>query len=167
MLDRGGVNQANNQVSRHGGALADHEQGARHDDQQDEPARPGQRVDRVAQPGNRPDDSPPDRPGRHRNRVVDRVRVTARLIRPDHESAGKKVGFGQKKIGNAHLRWALGEAVALLVRESDQAKKWLARRQKKSGKGKALGILAAKLGRAIYWMLRRQEPFNVKRFWQS
>jgi transposase len=73
----------------------------------------------------------------------------ARLIRPDHESAGKKCGFGQKKIGNAHLRWALGEAVALVLRDSDQAKKWLARRQKKSGKGKALGILAAKLGRAI------------------
>ena len=91
----------------------------------------------------------------------------ARLIRPDHESAGKKCGFGQKKIGNAHLRWALGEAVTLLLRESDQAKKWMMRRQKKSGKGKALGILAAKLGRAIYWMLRRQEAFNPKRFWQS
>ena len=91
----------------------------------------------------------------------------ARLIRPDHESAGKKCGFGQKKIGNAHLRWALGEAVALVVRDSDQAKKWLARRQKKSGKGKAMGILAAKLGRAIYWMLRRKEAFDPKCFWQS
>jgi transposase len=98
---------------------------------------------------------------------VGRFLSYARLIRPDHESAGKKCGFGQKKIGNAHLRWALGEAVALLLRESDQAKKWLARRQKKSGKGKALGILAAKLGRAIYWMLRRKEAFNPKRFWQS
>lgn len=98
---------------------------------------------------------------------VGRFLSYARLIRPDHESAGKKCGFGQKKIGNAHLRWALGEAVALLVRESDQAKKWLARRQKKSGKGKALGILAAKLGRALYWMLRRKEAFDPKRFWQS
>jgi transposase len=98
---------------------------------------------------------------------VGRFLSYARLIRPDHESAGKKCGFGQKKIGNAHLRWALGEAVALLVRESDQAKKWLARRQKKSGKGKALGILAAKLGRALFWMLRRKEAFNPIRFWQS
>jgi transposase len=91
----------------------------------------------------------------------------ARLIRPDHESAGKKCGFGHKKIGNAQLRWALGEAVTLLLRESDQAKKWLARREKKHGKSKALGILAAKLGRAVYWMLRRQEAFDVKRFWQQ
>jgi hypothetical protein len=56
--------------------------------------------------------------------------------------------------------------VTLLVRERNEAKKWLARRQKKSGKGKALAILAAKLGRAIYWMLRRKEAFNPNRFWQ-
>ena len=91
----------------------------------------------------------------------------ARLVRPDHESAGKKCGFGLKKIGNAHLRWAFGEAATLLLRESDQAKKWLLRRAKKHGKGKALSILAAKLGRATYWMLRRQEAFDVKRFWQQ
>lgn len=91
----------------------------------------------------------------------------ARLVRPDHESAGKKCGFGKKKIGNAHLRWALGEAVTLLLRESDQAKRFVARLEKKRGKGKALGILAAKLGRAVYWMLRRQEAFDVKRFWRN
>jgi transposase len=91
----------------------------------------------------------------------------ARLVRPSHESAGKKVGFGPKKIGNAHLRWALGEAVTLLLRESDQAKSWMTRKEKKHGKGKAMGILAAKLGRAVYWMLRRQEAFDVKRFWVS
>jgi transposase len=91
----------------------------------------------------------------------------ARLVRPDHESAGKKCGFGKKKIGNAHLRWALGEAVTLMLRQSDQAKRFVARLEKKRGKGKALGILAAKLGRAVYWMLRRQEAFDVKRFWRN
>jgi transposase len=91
----------------------------------------------------------------------------ARLVRPGHESAGKKCGFGKKKIGNAHLRWAFGEAVSLLLRESDPAKKWVARRQKKHGKGKALAILAAKLGRAGYWMLRREHAFDPKRFWQN
>jgi len=90
----------------------------------------------------------------------------ARLVRPDHESAGKKCGFGKKKIGNAHLRWALGEAATLMLRESDQAKRFVARLEKQRGKGKALGILAAKLGRAVYWMLRRQEAFDVKRFWR-
>jgi transposase len=89
----------------------------------------------------------------------------ARLVRPVHESAGKKQGYGQKKIGNAHLRWALGEAATLLLRESDEAKRFVARLEKKRGKAKALGILAAKLGRCVYWMLRRQQAFDVKRFW--
>jgi transposase len=89
----------------------------------------------------------------------------ARLVRPVHESAGKKHGYGQKKIGNAHLRWALGEAATLFLRESDEAKRFVARLEKKRGKGKALGILSAKLGRSVYWMLRRQQAFDVKRFW--
>ena len=63
----------------------------------------------------------------------------ARLVRCAHESAGKKVGTGGAKIGNAHLKWAFGEAACLLLRESDQAKKWLARREKKHGKARALG----------------------------
>ena len=89
----------------------------------------------------------------------------ARLVRPEHESAGKKCGYGKKKIGNAHLRWAFGEAVTLFLRESDSAKSFVARLEKKRGKGKALGILAARLARAVYWMLRRQAAFDVKRFW--
>jgi transposase len=89
----------------------------------------------------------------------------ARLVRPDRESAGKKQGFGNKKIGNAHLRWAFAEAVCLFLRGNEQAKRWQARKEKKHGKGKALAILAAKLGRAVYFMLRRQEPFDAAKFW--
>src|SRR5262249_52986054 len=81
---------------------------------------------------------------------VGRFLSYARLIRPDHESAGKKCGFGQKKIGNAHLRWALGEAVALGVRDSDHAQKRLARgRKKKRWKGKAVGHPRRKPGPRI------------------
>jgi transposase len=48
----------------------------------------------------------------------------ARLVRCAHESAGKKIGSGGKKIGNAHLRWAFGEAACLFLRSSERAKKW-------------------------------------------
>jgi transposase len=91
----------------------------------------------------------------------------ARLVRPTHESAGKKKGFGCTKIGNAHLRWAFAEAVCLLLRQSERAKKWMRQREKKSGKPKAMGILAAKLGRAVYWMLHKKETFNEERFFAS
>ena len=91
----------------------------------------------------------------------------ARLVRCAHESAGKKKGSGGNRIGNAHLKWAFGEAACLLLRESDAAKKWLARREKKHGKARALGALSARLGRAVYHLLRKKEAFDLNRFFAS
>jgi len=91
----------------------------------------------------------------------------ARLVRCAHESGGKKLGSGGKKIGNPHLRWAFAEAACLFLRQSETAKKWLKRQEKKRGKGKALGILAAKLGRAVYHVLYKKVAFDEKRFWAS
>jgi transposase len=88
----------------------------------------------------------------------------ARLIRCTHESAGKKLGVGGAKIGNAHLKWAFSEAVCLLIRNYPAIKAWQAKKEKKHGKKKTLGILAARLGRAVYPMLRKREAFDVRRF---
>ena len=84
----------------------------------------------------------------------------SRLVRCSHESAGKKKCSGNKKIGNAHLRWAFGEAVCLWLRQSDRAKAWMKRHEKKRGKAKVLAILAAKLARAMFHMLRKKEVFD-------
>jgi transposase len=91
----------------------------------------------------------------------------ARLVRCSHESAGKKVGSGSKKIGNAHLRWAFGEAACLFLRCSERAKKWKQKQQAQRGEAKALAILAARLGRAVYHMLRKREAFDETRFWEG
>jgi transposase len=91
----------------------------------------------------------------------------ARLVRCPPESAGKKKGTGGSRIGNAHLKWAFSEATCLLLRESEPAKRWLARREKRQGKARALGALAARLGRAVYHMLRRKEAFDRARFFAS
>jgi transposase len=88
----------------------------------------------------------------------------ARLVRCLHRSAGKPVGAGGKKIGNAHLKWAFSEAVCLLIRSCPAVKAWQARHEKKHGKKKTLGILAAKLGRTVYHMLRKNVAFDVRRF---
>jgi transposase len=88
----------------------------------------------------------------------------ARLIRCTHESAGKKLGIGGAKIGNAHLKWAFSEAVCLLIRNYPAIKAWQAKKEKKHGKKKTLGILAARLGRTVYHMLRKREAFDVRRF---
>jgi len=91
----------------------------------------------------------------------------ARLVRCAHESAGKKLGTGGKKIGNAHLKWAFGEAACHLVQVSERAKKWKQKYAQRHGKGKALGVLAARLGRSVYHMLRKEEAFDEERFWHG
>lgn len=88
----------------------------------------------------------------------------SRLIRPVKESDGKWAGKSNKKIGNHHLKWAIKEAVILMLRESDKVKKLAAKHERKSNKGKALGILTHKLGRAIYFMLKNKEAFNMEKF---
>jgi transposase len=91
----------------------------------------------------------------------------ARLVRCLHESAGKKLGTGGQKIGNAHLRWAFAEAACLFLRASGQAKRWKQKQAAQRGEGKALAILAARLGRAVYHMLRKGEAFDEARFWEG
>jgi transposase len=91
----------------------------------------------------------------------------ARLVTGSHESAGKKKGSPGKKIGNAHLKWAFGEAACLLLRHSDQAKTWLKRREKKHGKAKALAILAAKIGRTVYHVWHKGVAFDEARVFAS
>jgi transposase len=88
----------------------------------------------------------------------------ARLVRCEHESAGKKKAGGGRKIGNAHLKWAFSEAAALMLRSLPAAKSWVQRQERKRGKRKALAILEAKIGRAVYQVWRKQQPFDVKKF---
>lgn len=87
-----------------------------------------------------------------------------RLVRPAKESNGKIYGHSGKKIGNAHLRWAFGEAVVLMLKGNKPAQAALQRLASRHGKGKALAILSHRLGRAVYFMLKNQVPFKQDLF---
>ena len=91
----------------------------------------------------------------------------ARLVRCAHESAGKVVGSGGKKIGNAHLRWAFAEAACLFLRSSERAKKWKEKQLKKRSEGRVLALLGARLARAVFHLWRKQEAFDEALFWQG
>ena len=91
----------------------------------------------------------------------------ARLIRPQKESDGKWAGKSNKKIGNAHLKWAICEIIVIMLRVSQRAKTFVERLEKRHGKGKALGIFSHKLGRAIYFMLKNNTAFDMNRFIQA
>ncbi len=90
-----------------------------------------------------------------------------RLVRPSHESAGKVRNGRNHKIGNAHLRWAFGEAACLMLRELPAAESFVARAEKKHGKAKAISILAARIARTVWLMLKRKEAFDVDKFLKS
>jgi transposase len=83
-----------------------------------------------------------------------------RLVKCAKESAGKRYGTSGTKIGNAYLKWAFSEAAVLFLRDNPAGQKYLARLEKKHGKGKALTILAHKLARAVYYMLKRGVVFD-------
>jgi transposase len=87
-----------------------------------------------------------------------------RLIKCAKESAGKRYGTSGSKIGNAYLKWAFSEAAVLFLRANPAGQKYLARLEKKHGKGKALTVLAHKLARAVYYMLKRQTAFAMHKF---
>ena len=88
----------------------------------------------------------------------------ARLIKPQKESAGKIKGSGNKKMGNAYLKWAFGEAVLLLIREKPLVKQYHLQLKNKHGKARALAILSHKLGRTVYYMLKNQQAFDMNKF---
>ena len=79
-------------------------------------------------------------------------------MRPAKESAGKRTGMSNRKMGHAHLKWALSEAVCLMLRSGPEAKAFVAQTERTHGTAKALAILAAKLGPAVDVMLRRASP---------
>src|SRR5262245_5435097 len=87
-----------------------------------------------------------------------------RLVKCAKESAGKRYGTSGKKIGNAYLKWAFSDAAVLFLRTNEAGQKYLARLEKKHGKGKALTILAHKLARAVYYMLKREVAFDIATF---
>ena len=88
----------------------------------------------------------------------------ARLCGARQESAGKTVGQGNAKQGNAWLKWAFSEAAVLSAQKNERIGKYLDKLSSRLGKAKALSALAHKLGRAFYHMLQKKEVFNIDKF---
>ncbi len=99
-------------------------------------------------------------------RVQDCV-AYCRLVKWAKESAGKRYGTSGTKIGNAALKWAFSEAAVLFLRSNAASQKYLARLEKKHGKGKAFTVLAHQLARAVYDMLKRPTAFDMQTFRQG
>ena len=68
---------------------------------------------------------------------------------------------------NPHLKWAFSEAALMMLRYSEDAQHFLARKEKKHGKSRALTMLARKIARTVYHMLKRKEAFDAVKFFAS
>src|SRR6185295_9730777 len=88
----------------------------------------------------------------------------ARLCGAVQESAGQRTGAGNRKAGNAWLKWAFSEAAVLSAQKDERIGALLQRLASKLGKAQALSALAHKLGRAFYHMLHTKEVFDIDRF---
>jgi transposase len=88
----------------------------------------------------------------------------ARLCGAVQESDGQRVGVGNRKAGNAWLKWAFSEAAVLSAQKDEHIGRLLERLATKLGKPKALSALAHQLGRAFYHMLHTKEVFDIQRF---
>jgi transposase len=88
----------------------------------------------------------------------------ARLITPKQESGGKVVGVGNRRSGNAWLKWAFSEAAVLSAQKDERMKKCLAKLQSRHGSGQGLSIFAHKLGRVVYHLLHTKKVFDIDRF---
>jgi transposase len=88
----------------------------------------------------------------------------ARLIPATQESGGKIVGVGNRKAGNAWLKWAFSEAAVLSAQKNERIGNYLTKLESKLGKSRALGALAHKLGRTMYYLLKQETVFDVDKF---
>jgi transposase len=88
----------------------------------------------------------------------------ARLCGAVQTSDNKRSGEGNRKAGNAWLKWAFSEAAVLCAQKDERIGALLNRLAAKLGKAKAYSALAHKLGRAFYHMLHTKEVFDVNRF---
>jgi transposase len=91
----------------------------------------------------------------------------SRLVKCARESAGKRYGEGGKKIGNPYLKWAFSEAAVHAPRYCEPLDTYLAKLERKHGKGKGKSLLAHRLGRAVYYMLQHKQVFDLAKFLAS
>jgi transposase len=87
-----------------------------------------------------------------------------RLVNPLHTSDGKTVGHGNRKCGNAYLKWALMQCVTGMLKAEPDVRNIADKLKTRYAPLKARAILANRLATAIFYMLKHDIPFDIRRF---
>ena len=87
-----------------------------------------------------------------------------RVVNPQCESAGKRVGTGNKKAGNKYLSWVMQEIVTYSCRYNKRIGEYFKKLERKKGRKNARRILAHKWAIAIYTILKKRVDFDIDNF---
>ena len=87
-----------------------------------------------------------------------------RVVNPQCESAGKRVGSGNQKAGNKYLSWAMQEITTYSCRYNKRIGEYFKKLERKKGRKNARRILAHKWAVAIYTILKKRVDFDIDKF---
>jgi transposase len=88
----------------------------------------------------------------------------SRLVKVQHESAGKKTKGGNNRIGNPYLKWAFTEIILRAQVDSSAIKKYYGKLKNKHGVAKAKSVIAHKFAISAYHMLKNGCVFDERQF---
>ena len=90
----------------------------------------------------------------------------SRVVFPEQTSNGKVTGQGNRKCGNAHIKWALSEAGILSRAKNKEMQSVYAAIliKKKNNKYAAMAAYNHRLANAVYAIMKTQKPFNFELF---
>jgi transposase len=86
---------------------------------------------------------------------------SCRLVKCAKEAAGTRSGTSGTKIGHASRKGAFSEAAGLCLRNNPAGQTYLARVERRHGKGNAFTGLAHKVARAVSYMFKRDTAFDL------
>jgi transposase len=102
-----------------------------------------------------------------RFKSVQKLSSYCRVVDPQCDSSGKRVGRGNKKNGSAWLCWALHMLVSTSCRNIPEVNKLYKQFKKKRGVHHAHRVLAHHWAITIYFMLKNNEPFSLELFFKK
>jgi transposase len=86
-----------------------------------------------------------------------------RLVQPYHLSDGKIISRGNRKCGNAHLKWAFMQIVSNAPAKNKRIGEWYASLKEQHHPLKARAILASQFATSIFYVLRDKKAFDINK----
>ena len=103
---------------------------------------------------------------RHRFLTVGDYSSYCRCVKSIRTSAGKIIGYGNRKNGNKYLSWAYIEAAQAARRFHETVRAFYEKTMSKTNRIVAIKALSHKLTRASYYVLRDQVDYDPARLFR-